>query len=241
MVCMKKGHLTGVLVQLSASRNDTNDPYNDMFLTGDHNLTSIRKIFDRYRVNWVTLMCELSDPTKSEHFEEICKYFRDNGITLTVQTYDQTFMKPTWIDEVEYVDQPQQTEHIPVVQETIASDIPVNLETLKMFKKEDEVRRPKPKSKKSEPVWCDARKSGYFYVSADSSAYPCAYIARDFLESKLLPYHPLDYTYNKQYNSLKNFTVGEIIYSNDFENISQSLKRNPLTICNKKCGSCNAS
>ena len=89
-------------------------------------------------------------------------------------------MKPTWIDEVEYVDQPQQTEHIPVVQETIASDIPVNLETLKMFKKEDEVRRPKPKSKKSEPVWCDARKSGYFYVSADSSAYPCAYIARDF-------------------------------------------------------------
>ena len=65
-------------------------------------------------------MCELSDPTKSEHFEEICKYFRDNGITLTVQTYDQTFMKPTWIDEVEYVDQPQQTEHIPVVQETIA-------------------------------------------------------------------------------------------------------------------------
>lgn len=232
----------GALVQLSAARNDTKDSYNDIFLTGhEHNLTSIRKIFDRYRVNWVTLMCELSDPTKSEHFEEICKYFRDNGVTLTVQTYDQTFIKPNWIDEIEYIEHPKQIVHNPVVQETIASDIPVNLETLKMFKQKDEVRRPKPKSKKSDPVWCDARKSGYFYVSADSGAYPCAFIARDTLESKLLPYHPLDYTYNSQYNSLKNFTVGEIIYSNDFENISQSLKRNPLTICHKKCGGCNAS
>jgi hypothetical protein len=110
-----------------------------------------------------------------------------------------------------------------------------------MFKQKNEIRRPKPKSKNSDPVWCDARKSGYFYVSADSGAYPCAFIARDTLESKLLPYHPLDYTYNNKYNSLKNFTVGEIIYSNDFENISQSLKRNPLTICHKKCGGCNAS
>ena len=128
-----------------------------------------------------------------------------------------------------------------MVQESIASDIPVNLETLKMFKKQDEVRRPKPKSKVAEPVWCDARKSGYFYVSADSGAYPCAWIARDVLENKLLPYHPLDYAYNKQYNNLKNFTVGEVIYSNDFENISQSLKISPLSICNKKCGNCNAS
>ena len=45
----------------------------------------------------------------------------------------------------------------------------------------------------------------------------------------------------KQYNNLKNFTVGEVIYSNDFENISQSLKISPLSICNKKSGNCNAS
>ncbi len=236
------GSPDGALIQLSSTTNDTDDPYNDIFLTEyEHNLSSIKKIFDRYRVNWVTLMCEISDPTKSEHFENICKYFKDNGVTLTVQTYDKTFMKPSWIDNMEYVEQPELTENMPVVKETIASDIPVNLDTLRMFKKRDEVRRPKPKSKVADPVWCDARKSGYFYVSADSGAYPCAWIARDVLENKLLPYHPLDYAYNNQYNNLKNFTVGEVIYNNDFENISQNLKRSPLSICNKKCGDCHAS
>ena len=103
----------GALVQLGSKANDTSDPYNDIFLTEhEHNLQSIKKIFERYRVNWVTLMCELSDPTKSEHFEEICKYFYDNGVTLTVQTYDKSFIKPKWVDEIEYIDQPQQTKNI---------------------------------------------------------------------------------------------------------------------------------
>lgn len=236
------GSPEGALIQLSSSRNDTDDEYNDIFVTGhEHTLSSIKKIFDRYGVSWVTLMCEISDPTKALWFEDICKYFRKKNVTVHVQTYDKSYLKPEWVDDIEYIDHPQLSENMPVIRKTIASDIPVDLETLKIFKKKDEVRRPKPKAKKAEPVWCDARKSGYFYISSDGGAYPCAWTARDVLENRVLPYHPIDYTYNSKYNNLIHFTVGEVIYNNDFENISESLKRNPLNICNKKCGGCHAS
>jgi hypothetical protein len=87
-------------------------------------------------------------------------------------------------------------------------------------------------------VWCDARKSGYFYIGSSSNAFPCAFIARDVVENKLLPYHPIDYPYNMKYNNLAGFTTGEVIHNNDFANISEHLKRKPLDICTKKCGKC---
>ena len=35
------------------------------------------------------------------------------------------------------------------------------------------------------------------FMLAQTAVHPCAWIARDVLENKLLPYHPLDYAYNK--------------------------------------------
>jgi len=229
----------GALIQLSTTQNDTGDEFNDLFVNGkEHSPASIKNIFDKFKVNWVTFMCETSDPTKSQHLEDICKYFKEKNVTITVQTYNKNFIKPIYIDNLQYVPQPQKAESENGVTEIIASDIPVNLETLKMFKKSDEIRPIKRKMKERDPVWCDSRKSGYFYVNSAGNAFPCAFISRDVEENKLLPHHPLDYTYNRRYNDLSKFSVGEVIFNHDFENISQHLKRKPLNICTKRCGGC---
>jgi hypothetical protein len=142
------------------------------------------------------------------------------------------------VDTIEVVAPKQQTETEEKIQTIIHKDIPVDFNTLKSFRHTDEIRTVKPKMKEKDPVWCDARKSGYFYVSSNSVASPCAFIARDVMENKFLPYHPIDYPFNMRYNSLANFTVGEVLDNSDFQNVSEQLKRRPLNVCVQNCGKC---
>ena len=231
----------GALVQLSTKQNDTGNDFNDIFVDEfEHTEKSIRKIFDKYPVSWVTFMCEITDPVNCADLENICKYFKEKNVTITLQTFSDVQSLP-YVDTIEHIVPEVKTENETRMQESISKDIPVNFETLKQFRTKQEIRTTKPKMKEKDPVWCDARKSGYFYVDSRSVAYPCAYIARDVTENRLFPYHPIDYPYNLRYNNLSNFTVGEVIYSTDFQNVSEHLKRKPLNICTKKCGKCNES
>lgn len=231
----------GALVQLSTKTNDTGNNFNDIFVDEfEHDVKSIKKIFDKYPVSWVTFMCEISDPVNCIDLENICKYLKEKNVTITLQTFSDVQSLP-YVDTIEHLVPEIKTETETKIQESVLKDIPVNFETLKQFKNKQEIRTTKPKMKEKDPVWCDARKSGYFYVDSRSVAFPCAYIARDVAENRLFPYHPIDYPYNLRYNNLSNFTVGEVIYSTDFENVSEHLKRKPLNICTKKCGKCNES
>ena len=128
----------------------------------------------------------------------------------------------------------QQTE----IEKTLSKNNPVDLETLRNFKKKDEIRLPQNISDKKEPIWCEARKENYFFVSPMMNVFPCSYIARDVLENKLFPYHPIDYPYNWRYGNLKAFKLEEVLYNNDFSNISGHLQGDPLSICKVKCGKC---
>lgn len=228
----------GALIQLSTRQNDTNIEFNDIFVDGnEHTLKSIKNIFDSYKVSWVTFMCEITDPVNCVELEEICKYLKDKNITITLQTFSD-IESLVYVDHIQKVLPELKSEQENQIEDTIAKDKPIDFHTLKQFAKKNEIRTTKPKMKEKDPVWCDARKSGYFYIGSSSNAFPCAFIARDVVENKLLPYHPIDYPYNMKYNNLAGFTTGEVIHNNDFANISEHLKRKPLDICTKKCGKC---
>lgn len=232
------GEPEGALIQLSTKQNDTGIEFNDIFVDGyEHTEKTIRNIFDNYTVSWVTFMCEITDPINCEQLEDICKYLKEKNITITLQTFSDVQSLP-YVDTIQRVVPERKSEQETVIEEIALKDKPMDFDTLKSFKRKEEIRTVKPKMKEKDPVWCDARKSGYFYISSRSSAFPCAFIARDVMENKFLPYHPIDYPYNMQYNNVANFTVGEVLYNTDFENISEHLKRKPLNICTKKCGKC---
>jgi hypothetical protein len=182
-------------------------------------------------------MCEITDPVNCVELEEICKYLKDKNITITLQTFSD-IESLVYVDHIQKVLPELKSEQENQIEDTIAKDKPIDFHTLKQFAKKNEIRTTKPKMKEKDPVWCDARKSGYFYIGSSSNAFPCAFIARDVVENKLLPYHPIDYPYNMKYNNLAGFTTGEVIHNNDFANISEHLKRKPLDICTKKCGKC---
>ena len=86
----------------------------------------------------------------------------------------------------------------------------------KRFKKDEEVRTKKPKMKEKEPVWCDARKSEYFYVNSQGNLFPCAYIARDVMEDKKM---------NRQYikpdfqNIVATLKLADMFYESSFSSI----------------------
>jgi len=231
------GAPNGALIQLSTRQNDSGIEFNDIFVDGyEHTLKTIKNIFDSYNVSWVTFMCEITDPVNCIQFEAICKYFKEKKVTVHLQTFaSDTY---DYVDTIEVVAPKQQTETEEKIQTIIHKDIPVDFNTLKSFRHTDEIRTVKPKMKEKDPVWCDARKSGYFYVSSNSVASPCAFIARDVMENKFLPYHPIDYPFNMRYNSLANFTVGEVLDNSDFQNVSEQLKRRPLNVCVQNCGKC---
>lgn len=232
------GEPEGALIQLSTKQNDTGIDFNDIFVDGyEHTLKSIKNIFDSYTVSWVTFMCEITDPINCVELESICKYLKEKNINITLQTFSDIESLP-YVDSIQKVVAEQKTEQEVKIEETIARDKPMDFQTLKSFRHQDEIRTLKPKLKEKDPVWCDARKSGYFYISSRSAAFPCAFIARDVMENNFLPYHPIDYPYNMKYNNVDNFTVGEVLYNTDFENISEHLKRKPLNICTKQCGKC---
>ena len=85
---------------------------------------------------------------------------------------------------------------------------------------------------------CEARNDNSIYVNAKGQVFPCSYIARDVLENKLYPLHPIDYPYNDKYNNAKSFSLKDIVYNDDFEHYNESLKRDHLKICKEKCGRC---
>ena len=232
----------GAIIQLSTKQNDTDNDFNDIFVDGyEHTLKSIKNIFEKYTINWVTITCEITDPINCKELKEICEYFKQQNIGITLQTFTED-LDLNYVDEIVVVPkQEEKTEEQKQIDNQISKDIPVNLATLKQFGKKDEVRKTKTKLKEKDPVWCDARKGGYFYVNSKGNAFPCAFIARDVIENKLFPYHPIDYPFNLKYNNLSNFTVDEVIHNLDFENVSEHLKRRPLKICNMKCGDCHAS
>jgi hypothetical protein len=131
---------------------------------------------------------------------------------------------------LEIDDEPQTTE----VQESIR-DI-VSRENIYDFKQTYEYRNIDKEEK-----WiidCEARNDNSIYVNAKGQVFPCSYIARDVLENRLYPLHPIDYPYNNKYNNAKSFAVKDIVYNDDFEHYNESLKRDHLKICKEKCGRC---
>lgn len=229
----------GAMIQLSTKRNDTNNEFNDIFVDDyEHNLQSIKTIFDKYPVNWVTFVCEITDPINVKDLERICIYFQEQNCSVRLQTF-QEGVKLDYVDSIEVVKQEEQTK-MEKLEEQIQTDknVPVNLDTLKEFRHNIELRNIRKKIKDKDPVWCDARKSEYFYINSKGNLFPCAFIARDVWENKVFPHHPLDYPYNWQYSDATKITVHEVIYNSDVQNISEHLRRNPLPICKAKCGDC---
>lgn len=213
----------GAIIQLSTKINDTGNDFDDIFVTDDElSLVDIKRMFDDVHLNWVIFSAETTDPRNAKDFDKIYKYFEDRGCNITVKDVEP-HVKSKEEKEVDII---------------VSDNRAVTLETVKSFKQSPETRKAVPKRKERDPVWCSARKDNYFYVSATKNVYPCFYIARDVTENRLYPYHPIDYEYNMRYNSLNNFSVGEIIYNKDFSNVSEHLKRNPLSICKKSCGKC---
>jgi len=232
----------GVLLQISTARNDTGNDFNDIFVDGKQiNKKILNELFSDYRINWVTLTCEIADPVKCDNFIEVCEFFNSRDIPITLQTRTENpDLQGMDIAEVVYVKEEEKSEENLIVSDYNDKGKPVDLETLKRFGHTIETRNRRTKAKDKDPVWCDARKSAYFYINSSGNTFPCAFIARDVTENKLFPYHPIDYPFNIQYNDGTKFSLNEIIYNSDMQNISEHLKRNPLPICKKKCGDCNA-
>jgi len=232
----------GAIIQMSTARNDTGNEFNDIFIDGQEmSAKKLGEIFDGYDVNWITLSCEIAEPVLCDNFTEVCEFFNKRNIPITLQTRLKNLVLDVDVAEIVYLPPEEISEEEQSVQDTIDNNKPVDLETLRKFYHTIETRNRRTKAKDKDPVWCDARKSSYFYINSAGNTFPCAFIARDVTENKLFPYHPIDYPFNMQYNDSTKFPIEEIIYNSDMQNISEHLKRNPLPICKKKCGDCNAS
>ena len=213
----------GAIIQLSTKQNDTGNPFDDIFITEDElTIADIKRLFSDIKLKWVIFSAETTDPRNAKDFDKIYKFFEERGCNITVK-------------DVEPQKKTEEEQRVDVI---VSDNQPVTIQTLKDFKQQIEIRKASLKKKERDPVWCSARKDNYFYLSATQNVYPCFYIARDVTENKVYPYHPIDYEYNMVYNSLSNLSLGEIIYNKDFTNISEHLKRNPLSICKRKCGKC---
>ena len=228
----------GAMIQLSTKQNDTNNPFNDVFVDGfEHTVETIKTIFDKYNVNWVTFVCEITDPINVKNLEGICNYFTERDCSVRLQTF-QEGVSLDYVDAIEVIPQEEKTAVEKLEEQIQTDDAPVTFTRLQDFKHSIETRSARKKLKDKDPVWCDARKSGYVYINSKSNLFPCSYIARDVTSNKLFPYHPIDYPYNWQNSDATKITVNEIIYNSDVQNISEHLRRNPLPICKANCGDC---
>ena len=132
----------------------------------------------------------------------------------------------------------------------MAEEVPVEVSNMPDIKKSDQVTRENIKKFKQkeeyrnvakEEKWvidCEARNENMVYINAKGQVFPCSYIARDILENRLYPLHPIDYPYNPKYNNAKSFPLKEIVYNADFECYNDSLKKDHLKICKETCGRC---
>lgn len=209
------------IVELTNKYNDTGNDFNKIFV-GDDELTfeNIKNIFSDYNLEWVTFLYTLSDPRKAQDFEKIYEWFENRGTKISIP---EPFFEDLTEEQIRLENEKQENK-------------PVTYETLKEFKHSIEYRN--TEEPKKIVVDCEARSNDYFYVSASGNVFPCSYIARDIIENKLYPYHPVDYPYNWQKNNANKYDIKQIIYDNDFEYMNEALKRDPLKICKEKCGKC---
>jgi hypothetical protein len=218
---MYKDLPTRAIVELTNKHNDTGNDFNKIFLGDDElKLSDIKSIFEDYKLEWVTFLFTLSDPRKAIDFYEICEWFEKRGTKVSIP--DPCFEEPT-------KEQRQ-------LAEDSKENKPVTYETLKQFKHAIEYRNTQEEVKTV--VDCEARNNSHIYINASGNIFPCSYIARDLTENKLYPYHPIDYPYNWKYNNATKYNIEDIIYNNDFENMNDALKKDPLSICKVKCGRC---
>lgn len=226
------------VIDLSYETNDTGNPFNDIFVAKEVlTLIDIKRIFENYNIQWVTFFPEITEPSSVKDFTEICKYFKDKGTNVAVYTFTDK-REFEYVDVVYLADKKEVTDQQSAIERVLSQNNPVNLQTLKSFNKPVDTLLPVDITKTKEPIWCEARKESYFFISPTQNMYPCSFIARDVLQNKLYPYHPIDYPYNYQYGSLNSFKIDEIMYNSDFSNISEHLKGDPLSICKLKCGKC---
>lgn len=233
-----KRHPKNAVIDLSYKTNDTDVAFNDIFISEEEiTLTDIKRIFDNYDLDWVTFFPEISEPSKAKDFTEICKYFKNKGTNIAVYTFTD-IRQFEYVDVVYLAEKKESNKKPTVIEQVLTQNKPVDLDTLKQFNKANEIRLPEFISNNKDPIWCEARKENYFFISPKLNVFPCSFIGRDLLENKLFPYHPVDYPYNWHYGNLKAFNLEEVLYNNDFNNISEHLQGDPLSICKVKCGRC---
>jgi hypothetical protein len=210
---------TRVVLELTNKCNDSGNPFNDIFEEDDElTLDDVKRIFKDYKLEYVTLLRTLTDPTTCKEFHQIVDWFSDQGAEVIMP-----FQEPLSTKE--------ETEEKINISEKL-----VTRENIESFKQTFEYRNTDKNEK-----WiidCEARNDNSIYVNAKGQVFPCSYIARDVLENRLYPLHPIDYPYNPKYNNAKSFSLKDIVYNDNFEYYNESLKRDHLKICKVTCGRC---
>lgn len=210
---------TRVVLELTNKSNDTDNKFNDIFVEDDElTLSDVKHIFKNYKLEYVTLLRTLSAPWKCKDYFSIIDWFAEQGAEVIMPILE------TEDNESEVSEVPESIRDI------------VSRENIYDFKQTYEYRNIDKEEK-----WiidCEARNDNSIYVNAKGQVFPCSYIARDVLENRLYPLHPIDYPYNNKYNNAKSFSLKDIVYNDDFEHYNESLKRDHLKICKEKCGRC---
>lgn len=216
---MYKDLPTRVVLELTNKYNDTGNKFNDIFVEDDElTLESVQKIFKDYKLEYVTLLRTLTDPVRCKDYFKIVDWFSDQG--------------------TEVIMPPNETKAEVGVVESAENNInrTVTRENIKEFSQTFEYR-----NIEKQETWiidCEARNDNSIYVNAKGQVFPCSYVARDVLENRLYPFHPIDYSYNPKYNNAKSFALKNIVYNRDFEYYNESLKKDHMKICKVKCGRC---
>ena len=216
---MYKDFPTRVVLELSNKHNDTGNSFNDIFVEDDElTLQDIKRIFQD-PPEYVTFLHTLSKPSRCKDYMKIIEWFEQQGSQVMIPAMDDN--EPCDVLNIpDFVERP---EH-------------VTRENIKKFKQKEEYRNVAKEEK-----WvidCEARNENMVYINAKGQVFPCSYIARDILENRLYPLHPIDYPYNPKYNNAKSFPLKEIVYNADFECYNDSLKKDHLKICKETCGRC---
>jgi len=210
---------TRVVLELTNKSNDTDNKFNDIFVENDElSLGDVKRIFKNYKLEYVTLLRTLTSPARCEDYNKIIDWFSEQGAEVIMPSID--VVENRFIEELSGED--------------IAKD--VTRENVREFTQTHEYRNITKEEK-----WiidCEARNDKSIYVNAKGQVFPCSYVARDVLENRLYPLHPIDYPYNDKYNNAKSFALKDIVYNDDFEHYNESLKKDHLKICKEKCGRC---
>jgi hypothetical protein len=209
-----------IVLELSNKYNDTENKFNDLFVEEDElTLDEIKRIFAD-PPEYVTLLTTLSKPERCKDYSKIVDWFKSVGTEVIEPPMDFR------VNETTHGSHPNTD---------INKDL-ITRENIKTFKQKEEYR-----NITKEENWvidCEARNENMAYINAKGQVFPCSYIARDILENRLYPLHPIDYPYNPKYNNAKSFLLKDIVYNADFECYNDSLKKDPLKICKETCGRC---